>query len=76
MIVLSPLERNIDIILQGDGLCPLLFENSETLDNGQIYKFLYFIYFKFKINNHLPLTLFLCFIGPIYVIGIVNLSGI
>ena len=45
MCLQSGAGKNTAIILQGNGLCPRLFEDIETLDNGHICKlYLHFFY--------------------------------
>ena len=45
MCLQSGAGKNTAIILQGNGLCPRLFEDIETLDNGHIRKlYLHFFY--------------------------------
>ena len=38
MCILSPSGRNTALILQGNGICPRIFEDTETRDNGMIRK--------------------------------------
>lgn len=48
MCILSASGRNTAVILQGNGISPRLFEDTETRDNGMIRKYNLHIYFQLQ----------------------------
>ena len=64
MCLCSPPGQNTALILQGNGLSPRLFEDTETRDNGCIRKFRCYTlimsnFFNHLLSNHLILLIYL-----------------